>query len=73
MSDLVGNPEDLFSHNEAHMKIGLAHPYHLEEFTLMFMASGAIFHFYFILMKFLLEKNIGPDEMLRSAASHLGL
>ena len=22
MSDLVGNPEDRFSHNEAHMKVG---------------------------------------------------
>ena len=55
------------------MKIGLAHPYHLDKSTLMFRASGAICHFYFILMKFLLEKSIGPDEMLRSAASHLGL
>ena len=46
MSDLVGNPEDRFSHVAAHMTNSLAHYYHLgESFHFRGLRSDFLFHF----------------------------
>ena len=47
MSDLVGNPEDMFSQNEVHINpnkpSGLSHPNRLGESTLLFRGIVSIF------------------------------
>ena len=85
VSDLVGNPEDRFSHVAAQLILaewlvvnplttnGLSHHYQLGESTFIFGVLGVIFIFITFLMKFLCAKRIAPDGTPRSAASHLGL
>ena len=67
MSDLVINPVDRFSHNEAHITIGLSYPYHLIESIVIFGTSMVILLFIIhFSMKFLCSNS-------SSAASNLGL
>ena len=46
MSDLVGNPEDRFSHNEAHMKVGFEGSILHERISMMSIRneSGCLHH-----------------------------
>ena len=50
MSDLVGNPEDRFSHNEAHINpnkpSGLSRPYNLDGSTFIYRGIRGDFIFY---------------------------
>ena len=61
---MVGNPEDRFSHNEAH----------LDESTFHVMGIRSIFSFSFpFSMKFLSANRTAPDGTPPFVASHLGL